>query len=182
MPQLEPLVDAGWDILAPVPSCALMLRQEYTAVAPDDERVRKVAERVFDPFEYLTLRHRDGLLRTDFAEGLGRVAYHRPCHQHVQGIGSRTQQVLELIPDTEVTAVERCSGHDGTWGVKVEWFDASMRIGRPLFRRMREAEADFFTSDCPIAGTQIRQGMETDDQPVHPLTLLRRAYGLSDPV
>ena len=181
MPQLEPLVDAGWDILAPVPSCALMLRQEYTALAPEDERVRKVAERVFDPFEYLYLRHRDGLLQTDFAQGLGRVAYHRPCHQHAQAIGSRTPQVLELAPDTEVTAVERCSGHDGTWGVKVEWFEKSLAIGKPLFRRIREAEADVYTSDCPIAGTQIKQGLATDQGPVHPLVLLRQAYGLADP-
>ncbi|MFP4560411.1 MAG: heterodisulfide reductase-related iron-sulfur binding cluster [Thiohalorhabdus sp.] len=180
LPRLEALVDDGWDIIAPVPSCALMFRQEYGNVDPDDERARKVAERVFDPFEYLLKRHREGLLNTDFRQGLGKVAYHRPCHQHVQNIGAQTQRMLELIPDTEVAAFERCSGHDGTWGVKVEWFEKSMEIGKPLFRRVREAEADHYASDCPIAGTQIKQGLETEQPPTHPLTLVRMAYGLEE--
>ncbi|KPV39123.1 Fe-S oxidoreductase [Thiohalorhabdus denitrificans] len=180
LPRLEALVDDGWDILVPVPSCALMFRQEYGNVDPDDERARKVAERVFDPFEYLLKRHREGLLNTDFRQGLGKVAYHRPCHQHVQNIGQQTQRMLELIPDTEVAAFERCSGHDGTWGVKVEWFEKSMEIGKPLFRRVREAEADHYASDCPIAGTQIKQGLETEQPPTHPLTLVRMAYGLEE--
>ncbi|MEF8792468.1 heterodisulfide reductase-related iron-sulfur binding cluster [Thiohalorhabdus sp.] len=178
VPKLAELVDEGWDILAPIPSCSLMLREEYGNVDPGDERVAKVAERVFDPFEYLMHRHKDGLLSTDFQQGLGKVAYHRPCHQHVQNIGSQTQRLLELVPDTEVAAFERCSGHDGTWGVKVEWFEKSLEIGKPLFRRIKESEADFYASDCPIAGTQIKQGMATDQKPTHPLTLMRMAYGL----
>jgi Fe-S oxidoreductase len=178
IPKLEALVDEGWDILAPIPSCSLMFRQEYGNVDPDDERVAKVAARVFDPFEYLMQRHKEGLLNTDFKRGLGKVAYHRPCHQHVQNIGAQTQRLLDLVPDTEVAAFERCSGHDGTWGVKVEWFEKSMEIGKPLFRRIKEAEADYYASDCPIAGTQIKQGMAAEQQPTHPLALLRMAYGL----
>lgn len=178
VPQLEPLVDAGWDIVAPVPSCVLMLKREYGMIAPDDERVARVAERVFDPFEYLWYRHQEGRLDTDFAGGLGRIAYHAPCHQRVQNIGAKTRQVLELVPDTQVDAHERCSGHDGTWGVKVEWFESSMKIGRPLFRQVNEAEPDHYSSDCPIAGNQIRQGADRQAAPAHPLTLLRRAYGL----
>ena len=178
IPKLAGLVDEGWDILAPVPSCGLMLKQEYPNVDPRDERVRKVAARVFDPFEYLMLRHKEGLLSTDFRQPLGKVAYHRPCHQHVQNIGAQTQRLLEMVPETEVAAFERCSGHDGTWGVKVEWFETSMKIGRPLFRRVEEAEADHYASDCPIAGSQIKQGLAIERQPTHPLTLLRLAYGL----
>ena len=179
IPQLEPLVDAGWDIVAPVPSCVLMLKREYGMIAPDDERVARVAARVFDPFEYLWHRHQEGRLNTDFASGLGRIAYHAPCHQRVQNIGAKTRQVLELVPDTEVSAHERCSGHDGTWGVKVEWFESSMKIGRPLFRQVNEAEPDYYSSDCPIAGNQIRQGAGREAPPAHPLTLLRQAYGLA---
>ncbi len=178
IPKLVELVEDGWDIVVPVPSCALMFKQEYPNVDPGDARAGKVAERVFDPFEYLMLRHKEGLLSTDFQRPLGKVAYHRPCHQHVQNIGAQTQRLLELVPDTEVSAFERCSGHDGTWGVKVEWFETSLKIGRPLFRRVREAEPDHYASDCPIAGSQIKQGLETERKPNHPLTLLRLAYGL----
>jgi Fe-S oxidoreductase len=179
VPQLEPLVDAGWDIVAPVPSCVLMLKREYGMIAPEDGRVARVAERVFDPFEYLWHRYQEGKLNLGFAGGLGRIAYHAPCHQRVQNIGPKTRQVLELIPDTEVSAHERCSGHDGTWGVKVEWFESSMKIGRPLFRQVNEAEPDYYASDCPIAGNQIRQGAGREAPPAHPLSLLRRAYGLA---
>lgn len=178
MPKLEPLVEEGWDILAPVPSCSLMLREEFGHLTQGDPRVEKVAERVFDPFEYLMARYREGLLNTEFRQPLGKVAYHRPCHQHVQNIGAQTQRLLELIPETEVSAFERCSGHDGTWGVKVEWFEKSLEIGKPLFRRVSQAEADYYASDCPIAGNQIKQGLETDQTPTHPLTLVRMAYGL----
>ncbi len=178
MSRFEPLIDAGWDILAPVPSCSLMLRQEYAHIASEDERVKKVAERVFDPFEYLMARYREGLLNTGFTHPLGKVAYHRPCHQHVQNIGAQTQRLLELIPNTEVQTFQRCSGHDGTWGIKVEWFEKSLEIGKPLFRRVAESEADYYASDCPIAGGQIKQGLQTEQQPTHPLTLVRVAYGL----
>ena len=80
---------------------------------------------MFDPFEYLSLRHRDGLLKTDFKTELGRVSYHVPCHLRVQNMGLRTQELLNLVPGTEVNTVERCSGHDGTWGVKTEFFAQS---------------------------------------------------------
>ena len=85
-----------------------------------------------------------------------------------------------MIPGTTVTTVERCSGHDGTWGVKVEFFEDSMKIGKPVFNRMKEAEPDVVVSDCPIATRHIVQGMGEAVAQAHPLTLLRRAYGLPE--
>ena len=146
---------------------------------PDDEEVQAVARAIFDPFEYLVLRHKDGLLKTDFRNALGKVAYHAPCHQRVQKIGQKTRELLEMIPGTQVTTIERCSGHDGTWGVKTEYFEQSMKIGRPLFRQMAEAQPDYISSDCAIAARQIEQGIGTGSPPkMHPLSLLRRAYGI----
>ena len=81
--------------------------------------VLKVARAMFDPFEYLMLRHRAGKLRTDFSTALGKVAYHVPCHLRVQNIGLKTRDVLRAGARTrQVEPIERCSGHDGTYGVK----------------------------------------------------------------
>ena len=179
IPVLAGLARAGYAIMTAVPSCTLMFKQEIPLMFPDDAEVKLVAEAMYDPFEYLVLRHRDGLLRTDFKQPLGKISYHIPCHLRVQNIGQKTRELLEKIPGTTVTTVERCSGHDGTWGVKTEFFEQSMKIGRPVFRQMGEPGPDYVSSDCAIAARHIRQGMgETKAQKEHPITLVRIAYGL----
>jgi Fe-S oxidoreductase len=178
IPQLVRAIDAGLDVVAPIPSCALMFKQELPLMFPDDAQVKRVAKRIFDPFEYLMHRHRAGLLRTDFKRTLGKVSYHVPCHLRVQNIGLKTRDVLRLVPDTTVEAIERCSGHNGTYGVKKEFRAASMKIGRPVIQRVQSAAAEHYTSDCPMAGEQIRSGLEGGREPEHPLSLLRLAYGL----
>ena len=179
IPVLAAIARAGYAIMTAVPSCTLMFKQEIPLMFPDDADVRLVAEAMYDPFEYLVLRHKDGLLRTDFKQPLGKISYHIPCHLRVQNIGQKTRELLEKIPGTTVTTVERCSGHDGTWGVKTEFFEQSMKIGRPVFRQMGEPAPDYVSSDCAIAARHIRQGMgETKAQKEHPISLVRIAYGL----
>jgi glycerol-3-phosphate dehydrogenase subunit C len=178
IPQLARMVDEGWDIVAPVPSCVLMFKQELPLLYPDDPEVGKVRAAMFDPFEYLMRRHRDGLLRTDFKQPLGKVSYHVACHLRVQNIGLKTRDVLALIPGTQVEPIERCSGHDGIYGVKREYRDISMKIGRPVFGRVQAAAADHYSSDCPMAARQIESGLPDGGAPMHPLKLLRRAYGI----
>ncbi len=178
IPALARRVDEGFDIVAPVPSCVLMYKQELPLMYPDDPQVKKVQAATFDPFEYLMLRHREGRLRTDFARSLGRVAYHVACHLRVQNIGLKTRQLLELIPDTEVQPIERCSGHNGIYALKREAREAAVKIRRPVVRRVAEAGADFYCSDCPMAGHHIENGLPTPTAPTHPLKLLRLAYGI----
>jgi len=178
VPELARWVREGYDIVAPVPSCVLMFKQELPLMFPDDAEVRLVAEAFHDPFEYLALRHKAGALRTDFGAGLGKVAYQVPCHLRVQNIGLKTKEILELVPGTQVQAIERCSGHDGTYGVKKRFRDASVKIARPVATRAKDAGADCLTSDCPMAGAQVAGVMGDEDAYAHPLTLLRRAYGI----
>jgi glycerol-3-phosphate dehydrogenase subunit C len=172
IPQLIRAIEAGFDLLAPIPSCVLMFKQELPLMFPQDAQVRRVAEGIFDPFEYLMLRHAAGLLRTDFKAPLGKVSYHVPCHLRVQNLGLKTRDLLRL--DT----IERCSGHDGTYGVKKRFRAASMRIGRPVMQRVQAAQCDHYASDCPMAGHQIESGLKEARAPEHPLRLLRLAYGL----
>ncbi len=179
IPALAAMVAHGYDLVAPVPSCALMFKQELPLLFPEDEQVKKVQAAMFDPFEYLALRHKAGLLRTDFARPLGKVSYHVPCHLRVQNLGLKTRDVLQLIPGTEIEPIERCSGHDGTYGVKKEYRETSMKIGRPVFSKVKNAAPDYYASDCPMAGHQIESGLGADPRPpTHPLRLLRIAYGL----
>ena len=179
IPPLAKLAREDYAILTPVPSCTLMFKSELPLLFPEDADVKAVSEAMFDPFEYLVLRHRDGLLKTDFKTALGKVSYHIPCHSRVQNMGQKTREALQLVPGTTVNTVERCSGHDGTWGVKSEYYENSMKIGRPVFRLMAGGEPDHISSDCPIAGRHIEQGMgETSAQRLHPLSLLRKAYSI----
>jgi Fe-S oxidoreductase len=181
IPRLAALAKDGYAILTAIPSCTLMFKQELPLMFADDADVRAVQEAMFDPFEYLVLRSKDGLLKTDFKEKLGKVSYHIPCHSRVQNMGQKTRELLQMVPGTELNIVERCAGHDGTWGVKAEYFEHSMKIGRPVFRQMAGSAPDYISSDCPIAGRHIRQGMGEDAsraEKAHPLTLLRKAYAL----
>ncbi|MCE7506813.1 Fe-S oxidoreductase [Polynucleobacter sp. IMCC30063] len=182
MPKLAELARAGYAILTPIPSCTLMFKQELPLMFPGDTAVQAVKEAMWDPFEYLVARHKDGLLKTNFTTELGHVSYHLACHSRVQNVGQKTAEALRLIPGTVVNVVERCSGHSGTWGVKKEFHEMAKKIGKPVFKRMAEEEPNFISSDCQLAGHHIEQGMAELGLPptpmAHPLTLMAKGYGL----
>ncbi len=178
IPALAAMVDKGYDIVTPIPSCTLMFKQELPLMFPDDGLVRKVKAAMFDPFEYLWLRHKAGKLKTDFKAKIGKVSYHVPCHLRVQNMGLKTRDILKLVPETEVESIERCSGHNGTYGVKTEYRDISMKIGKPVVSKVEMSGCDHYASDCPMAGHQIESGLQTRKEPEHPLKLLRMAYGI----
>jgi Fe-S oxidoreductase len=178
IPQLKRVVEAGYDIVAPIPSCVLMFKQELPLMFPEDTDVLLVRDHIFDPFEYLMLRHKAGLLRTDFKTSLGKVSYHVPCHLRVQNIGLKTRDMLKLVPGTTVDVIERCSGHNGTYAVKQEFRPVSVKIGRPVMQKVESANPDYYASDCPMAGHQIESGLKDSKPPTHPLKLIRTAYGI----
>jgi Fe-S oxidoreductase len=183
IPALAKLAREGYAIMTPVPSCTLMFKQEIPLMFPDDPDVKAVRDAAFDPFEYLMARHRDGLFKTDFKQPLGKVAYHVPCHTRVQKMGLKTREALEAVPGTEVLTIERCSGHAGTWGVKAEYHDTALKIGRPVMRQIADFGPDYFASDCELAGHHLEEGVGDNKGRArlrHPITLLRIAYGLPD--
>ncbi len=186
IPVLANYAKDGYAIVSAVPSCTLMFKQELPLMFPDDADVQLVKEAMWDPFEYLMARKRDGLLKTDFSRPLGQVSYHIPCHGRVQNIGKKTEEMLKMIPQTTINTVERCSGHAGTFGVKKAYHQQAMKIGKPVFKAMAQMKEggppDVISSDCPLAGHHIAQGLEVNQLGTptlaHPLTLVRTAYGL----
>lgn len=186
IPVLSRYAREGWAIVTAVPSCTLMFKQELPLMFPDDADTQAVKEAMFDPFEYLVARHKDGLLKTDFKAALGKVSYHIPCHGRVQNIGKKTEEMFKLIGQTvevKLTTVERCSGHAGIYGVKTATHPVAMKIGKPVFKTMAKDEPDYIGSDCPMAGHHIAQGMAQAGTPAkalqHPISLVRIAYGLA---
>ncbi|MEJ8821098.1 heterodisulfide reductase-related iron-sulfur binding cluster [Variovorax humicola] len=185
IPVLAKYAREGYAILTAIPSCTLMFKQELPLMFPGDADVKRVQEAMFDPFEYLVARHKDGLLRTDFNTPLGKVSYHIPCHGRVQKIGRKTEEMFKLIGQTvpvQLNTVERCSGHAGTYGVKTAFHPVAMKIGKPVFKLMGKDAPDYISSDCALAGHHIAQGMAENALPAaqlqHPLSLVRKAYGL----
>ena len=186
IPVLHRYAQEGYAILSAVPSCTLMFKQEIPLMYPDDQAVQQVKEAMWDPFEYLMARKRDGLLKTEFPQKLGNVSYQIPCHGRVQNIGRKTEEMLKMIPDTSINTIERCSGHAGTFGVKKAYHQQAMKIGKPVFKAMASmqdgAKPDYISSDCPLGGHHIAQGFEVNELGTpelnHPLTLVRKAYGL----
>jgi len=190
IPVLAKYAKEGWAIVSAIPSCTLMFKQELPLMFPGDADVAAVQDAMWDPFEYLVARHKDGLLKTDFKTALGSVSYHVPCHARVQKIGRKTEEMFKLVGSTvqvELNTVERCSGHAGTYGVKKPYHPIAMKIGKPVFKAMAKSGAngkgpDYISSDCALAGHHIAQGMAQNDLPkaalAHPLSLLRIAYGI----
>lgn len=175
---LLPAVDKGFDLIASVPSCVLMFRAVFPLLYPDDEEVKLVSQHLYDPSEYLMLRHADGLLNTDFKNSLGKVVYHLACHTRVQNVGYKTRDLLTLVPGTTIQLIERCSGHDGTYGVKRASYPHARRIGGPPAQRLRQAKADCFASDCVLAGKHLAELADAGLSSKHPFSLLKHAYGL----
>ena len=183
--ELGPWIDKGYDVIALVPSCALMLKFEWKLILPGDPAVEKLSRATFDISEYIVdIARKEGL-----APGMrpvpGTLSVHMACHARAQNMGQKAAEMLRLIPEADVKVIERCSGHGGSWGFKREWFDVAMKVGRPVARQAAQNGAGFVMSECPLAGVHIAQGMEkqTSDGPKpelvsHPVQVLARAYGI----
>ena len=172
---LGPAVREGREVVVPGPTCSYMMKQEWPWLAEDRETARLIAERTRDVFEYLAGLHGAGRLDLGFRVNPGRVAYQLPCHLKAQNMGTKSADVLRLC-GADVRLIERCSAVDGTWGLKREYYELSMKVAEPLFREIREARPDRTATDCPLAALQIVQG--TGQRACHPIQVLAEAYGL----
>jgi len=181
--EFRPWVDQGYEVIALVPSCALMLKSEWPLIVPDDENVQQLSHATRDIAEYLVdLSKGPGL-----AEGMKPlnegVTVHIACHARAQNVGQKAAELLKLIPDLDLQVIERCSGHGGAWGVMVENFEVALKVGKPVAEQALKAKNRIVLSECPLAGTHIRQGIEKLDENAavniaHPVEIFAKAYGM----
>jgi len=175
--KLLPHVEAGKKVLAINPTCSMMLRQEYPELVDeaDRDRARIVADAVMDPGEFLWQMRNEDRFNTDFKSTPGAVAYHAPCHLRAQAVGFKGRDLLRKIPGVTPTTTMECCGHDGTYAMKTEGFEVSVRIGKKAFDGMNAApDAEVWATDCPLAATQF--GQHAGRRPMHPMSVLARAY------
>jgi glycerol-3-phosphate dehydrogenase subunit C len=183
---LKPFVDAGRKVVALNPTCAMMMRREYPGLLPEALRpdARRLAELVRDPSELLWEIRNEPRFNTDFKSTPGGpVAYHAPCHLRAQAIGFKGRDLLRKIPGVQPKTTMECCGHDGTHAMKVEGFANSIKVGQKAFDGMKEAGAEVWATDCPLAALQFQQ--HAGRKPMHPMSILARAYradGFATPV
>jgi glycerol-3-phosphate dehydrogenase subunit C len=170
---LLPFVESGRMVIATNPTCSQMLRVEYPRLL-GSAAAKKIAEHVRDPMEFLARLANEGKLNKDFKTGAGNISYHIPCHLRAQNVGYKTRDVLSLLPNTRVRVVEECSGHDGTWSMKKENFEQSLKWGNRAFQQMAEGDPKVTCSDCPLAAIQIEQA--NGRRPLNPMQILARSY------
>lgn len=171
---LSEKVRAGYDIVIPGPTCSYTFKQEYPELLKTDD-ARLVSEHTFDSCEYLMKLHQVGELHTQFTTKLGTVAYQLSCHLKAQNLGYKSRDLLQLT-GARVQVMERCSAIDGTWGMKKEYHDLSMKLAQPLLKDVEESSPEFVATDCPLSALRIQQG--TGREALHPVRLLAKAYGL----
>ncbi|MCH7551714.1 MAG: glycerol-3-phosphate dehydrogenase, partial [Proteobacteria bacterium] len=186
---LGPWIDKGYDVIALVPSCALMLKFEWPLIDPGNADVGRLAAATRDISEYIVdIARNEGL-----AEGLapleGGVALHIACHARAQNMGQKAREMLRLIPGAEIEVIERCSGHGGSWGVMKDNFEVALKVGKPVARDVAKRNPGHMVSECPLARDHILQGVERlgeDSASMaarisaaqHPIELIAQAYGL----
>jgi glycerol-3-phosphate dehydrogenase subunit C len=168
------MVEQGYDVLVPEPTCGMMLKKEYPSFFP--EEMAKLTPHIFEVTEYLMQLNEKDQLKKDFKNDAGKVAYHMPCHLKYQAIGQQTLQLLRLMGKDVAFVDKGCSGMDGTWGMKKAYFEASLHVARGLCQGMKDAQPATCVTDCGMSALQIQQG--TGLTAIHPYQLLAEAYGL----
>ncbi len=183
---MQDWIGRGYDVIALVPSCALMLKAEWPLILPDDLDIRRLAAATYDISEYIVDIARKEGIAPGLAAVPGGMSVHMACHARAQNIGQKAAEMLRLLPEADVQVIERCSGHGGSWGFKKDNFATALKVGRPVARQVRDAGKAFVTSECPLAGVHIQQGIDKlgGDSPspelvTHPIQLLARAYGIA---
>lgn len=186
--ELKTWIQDGYSIISLVPSCTLMLKQEWPLLLPNNETIQTIAKNTFDISDYLMKLFRTKGVAKGLTSLSKNVTLHLACHSRAQNRGAKAAELLRMIPGTRVDVIERCSGHGGSWGVMKDNFEIALKIGKPVVKQAMKNKHSFIASECPLAGEHVRQGMamlstDSDDASqefihVHPLEILACAFGL----
>ena len=177
-----PLIEAGYDIVPLTTSCALMLKFEWPLIHPDNAAIALLAKHTFDLSQYVVLLAKEaGLVPIEALPAS--IGVHFACHSRAQNMGPKALEMLKLIPEAKPKLTERCSGHGGKWGIFKENFDTAVKVGKPAAKALAQGNPDYMVSECPLAGTHLKQVMEISetgpvpDRVGHPIEIMAKAYG-----
>ncbi|MCS7205078.1 MAG: heterodisulfide reductase-related iron-sulfur binding cluster [Leptospiraceae bacterium] len=184
---LLPYVREGYKIAVINPTCSLTLKKEYidyagllgkTKKEQEDwtNKAKEISEATMDIHEYLMTLKKEDAFNKDFQSTPESIAYHAPCHLRAQWKGYPSRDLMKLIPKTQIGFVAECSGHNGTWSMKKEFFEKSLHCGNKAFQQLKEKNMNVISTDCPLAAIQIKQGTNSKDIPLHPIQVLAKAY------
>ena len=167
----------GYTVVCSEPTAAMMLRHEYLKLTDDLDAVL-VAEHTRDVCQYLAGLETRGLLPRPQEPIRARVGYHQPCHLRALGIGTPGLDLIRAIPELDVEFIDRgCSGMAGTFGLTRANFRTSLRAGRGLLSRLRDADIEVGATECGACRIQMEQGVTK--RTLHPIKLLSLSYGLT---
>ncbi len=177
--RLKPIVEAGYKLIAMAPSCSMMLRQEYAHYATDKDAAEKIMAATIDPCEYLMTLIKAKKITFDFNTPVGdKLTYHLPCHLRVQNVGYNSRDLMKLIPGVTVTMIQQCSGHDGAWSAKQEYYEISLQVGKKLFKAIEKENPSTVVGDCTLAHLHIEEG--TGAEALHPIEIVYKALGYTE--
>lgn len=168
----------GKQVVIPQPSCGYTVKKDYAQYIGSEDAIL-VGKNTFDIAEYLMNIHRkDGGLDTEFGGKVEeKIAWHVPCHLRAQQIGHVSKQLMELT-GAKVTAIEKCSGIDGTWGLRAKNYEMAKKVAQPLKNQIEQAGCNCIAGDCHLANGAILE--ETGSVGLHPIQVLARAYGIPE--
>lgn len=177
-----PWIHRGYTVVPLMPSCTLMIKQEWPLLLPNNTSVRSLAAHTTDLCAYIVGIDKEKGLKKNFYPLSGTVVLHMACHARAQNIGYKAQELLGLIPGLSLKVIDRCSGHGGTWGLLKENFPVAHKVGKVAVNFIHTHQPSYVVSECPLAVAQFQQ---TVQHPVehfcHPLFLLEKAYSLHLP-
>ena len=178
--ELKKWVDDGYKIVVTgPPTCSMTLKKEYPVYLGLNEDIQNISDNTFDISEYIVWLNNQGKLKTKFEKSIGTVNYHVSCHLKAQQMGFKGRDVLRIVPDTKVNLINSCSGMDGGWGMKKEFFDESMKVAERCVNDLGQKKHDIVCSDCSLASHQLVQASGGNISPSHPVLELHKAYGLN---
>lgn len=177
--RLKPIVEAGFKLIAMAPSCSMMLRQEYAHYATDKIAAEKIMAATVDPCEYLMQLIKAKKITFDFTTPVAeKITYHLSCHLRVQNVGFNSRDLMKLIPGVKVNMIQQCSGHDGAWSSKQEYYEISLDVGKKLFKAIDKDKPTLVAGDCTLAHLHIEEG--TGEEALHPIEIVYRALGYTE--
>jgi len=165
----------GFDVVFSAPSCGLAIKEDYPKILQTEE-AKRVAAHVFEFSDYLWRIYTNGELNTNFGPIKKRITYHNPCHSVPMGVTNQPLKLLRLIPELDVVELDedKCCGMAGTFGMKTQFYDLSLKIGESLFSQINKIDAGEVVTTCGTCNIQISQG--TGKNVIHLAKILYGSY------